>query len=78
MQTIDTGHRCCPKCQGTTFQRADKAEDRSKLCGSRIECTNCGWHGYVLQLEAVTLPPVMEHAGPFVEELAKKSAKADK
>jgi hypothetical protein len=52
LETIDTGNRTCPNCQGTTFEKCscNSTEGRAELDGYRFRCKGCGWKGFSLQL----------------------------
>ncbi len=47
---IRSAQRCCPNCAGVEFETADCKEGREKLGGYTMQCLNCDWQGFKLQL----------------------------
>ena len=46
------GRRCpCTECTCTTFHTASCDSERADLGGYNLQCTDCGWKGFGLQLE---------------------------
>jgi hypothetical protein len=42
--------RCCPKCKSIDFESADCEEGREKLNGFTMQCLDCDWQGFKMQL----------------------------
>lgn len=78
MTRVASSQRCCPKCGGTEFESADCKEGREKLGGYTMQCLNCDWQGFRLQL--VPKPGVKtaaEAAETINEEARRQLAEMD-
>jgi len=56
---VFSGMRCCPKCGGDHFFKAECGEERSGQGGFSLDCLNCEWQGFGIQL--VKKPVVVEN-----------------
>jgi hypothetical protein len=75
---VKSTQRCCPGCGGVDFESANCKEGRGKLNGYTMQCLNCDWQGFSLQL--IVKPGVKTAAEAAVqinEEARRANAEMD-
>lgn len=77
MTRVHSNQTCCPQCESQELEVASCAQGMKSLGGYTVQCIECDWVGYKIQLKRLKHIKTAKQASIEINEKLKESGELD-